>query len=419
MTLEVRLREAASSLDRSVPSHGRASVPSFARRLMIRRASLALAMVAAAALVGIPMLRELGASRVKTADQPKNEQKQEESSENERGGVPAKPGSDPASKEPSRDGGGTRSSSGTVQGATGLSPTGGRVIFESGRDGNQEIYAMNPDGSGQTRLTNNSANDGEPAWAPSGQRIAFVSNREGSNAIYVMKADGSGQGRLISVGSQSVNPAWSPDGERIAFVVISASGPTSGKGQIWVGDADGSNLRQLTSGDRYDSRTPSWSPDSSRIVFFRTTSGTDFGDDGLWIAQADGSDLSVVNNTDVLDRMPAWSSDGSRIAFMYRRQILTMNPDGSDRKALTNTSDYDGHPAWSSDGSQIFFDRDPDGHYGFACGITTSEAGCPYVSGPVPPAVWRMNADGSAPQRLTLGDPTNNGWWPSFATVKR
>src|SRR5687767_4151276 len=60
----------------------------------------------------------------------------------------------------------------------------GKIAFSSFRDGNQEIYVMNPDGSGQTRLTDNPADDGAPAWSPDGTKIAFTSNRDGNYEIY-------------------------------------------------------------------------------------------------------------------------------------------------------------------------------------------------------------------------------------------
>ncbi|HDR3891062.1 TPA: PD40 domain-containing protein, partial [Bacillus cereus] len=66
-----------------------------------------------------------------------------------------------------------------------------KIAFVSNRDANPEIYVMNPDGSNQTRLTNNPAGDFEPSWSPDGQKITFTSNRDGNPEIYVMNADGS------------------------------------------------------------------------------------------------------------------------------------------------------------------------------------------------------------------------------------
>jgi hypothetical protein len=86
----------------------------------------------------------------------------------------------------------------------------GRIAFVSNRDGNWEIYVMNADGSGVTRLTNNPANDLRPSWSPDGKHIAFVSNRDGNLEIYVMNADGSGQINLTNNPAEDWFPSWSP-----------------------------------------------------------------------------------------------------------------------------------------------------------------------------------------------------------------
>ena len=70
------------------------------------------------------------------------------------------------------------------------SPDGTKIAFQSNRDGNFEIYVMNADGSGQTRLTTNEANDVHPDWSPSGDRLVFLSFRDGGSEIYVMNPDG-------------------------------------------------------------------------------------------------------------------------------------------------------------------------------------------------------------------------------------
>jgi dipeptidyl aminopeptidase/acylaminoacyl peptidase len=105
-----------------------------------------------------------------------------------------------------------RSAGGAYPGAN------GKIAFETNRDGNLEIYSMNPDGSGQTNLTNDPAEDTDPVWSPDGTRIAFVKASEGHRNIYVMNADGSGQTNLtpgpVTTGqaNEGTNPTWSPDG---------------------------------------------------------------------------------------------------------------------------------------------------------------------------------------------------------------
>ncbi|MHC4533602.1 MAG: TolB family protein, partial [Planctomycetota bacterium] len=142
-----------------------------------------------------------------------------------------------------------------------------KIAFVSSRDGNHEIYAINIDGSGQKRLTDNFADDKCPSWSPDGEKIIFQSDRDGNNAIYVMNADGSEQKRLTSEGSNT-GPSWSPDGKRIAFV---SSNVTF---EIYVMNIDGSGRRCLTDHTRafHDGANlvllgPCWSPDGKKIVF--------------------------------------------------------------------------------------------------------------------------------------------------------
>jgi subtilisin family serine protease len=100
---------------------------------------------------------------------------------------------------------GTRRTNETGDSRAHFSPDGSKIVFQSTRDGQAEIYVMNVDGTAQTRLTNNSVADTAPAWSPDGTRILFTSLRDGptSPALYVMNADGSGQTR-VTAGSDGV-----------------------------------------------------------------------------------------------------------------------------------------------------------------------------------------------------------------------
>jgi hypothetical protein len=155
-----------------------------------------------------------------------------------------------------------------------------KIAFTSARDGNDEIYVMNADGTDPRNLTNDRARDSNPAWSPDGTKIAFVSDRDGNDEIYVMNADGSGQTRMTNSPGQDYYPAWSPDGSHIAF--------SSDHATIIVEVATG---RVVTGPD------VEWSvdvsPDSRHIAYLVYLHGGGGGDwrsgEELWLLGIDGT----------------------------------------------------------------------------------------------------------------------------------
>ena len=212
-------------------------------------------------------------------------------------------------------------------------------------DVNFEIYVMNADGSGQTRLTDDPGFDGSPSWSPDGSRIAFQSFRDGDGIpnpeIYVMNADGSGQTRLTDNPGFDGSPSWSPDGGLIAFQSERDKNP-----DIYVMNADGSGQIRLTDDPEAD-WSPSWSPDGSRIAF---ESDRD-GNFEIYVMNADGSGQTRLTDDPAYDGSPSWSPDGQRIAFDSVRdensEIYVMNADGSGQTRLTDNPATDGSPSWS------------------------------------------------------------------------
>jgi Tol biopolymer transport system component len=228
-----------------------------------------------------------------------------------------------------------------------LSPDGRKVAFSLADPTNGDdwdIYVINVDGTGLTRLTTDPAFDGwRPAWSPDGQEIAFFSTRDDplNDEIYVMNADGSNVRRLTNNPADDADPAWSPDGTRVAWMTN-----RDGDRDIYVMNVDGSNPTALTV-DPANDEWPAWSPDGTKIAFdtFRD------GNREIYVINADGTGLTNLTNDPADDSAPAWSRDGTKIAFMSGRSggvdIWVMDADGSNPVNLTNDGFADFFPSWS------------------------------------------------------------------------
>jgi hypothetical protein len=229
------------------------------------------------------------------------------------------------------------------------SPDGQQILFTSNREGNNEVYVMNADGSAQTNLTNNPATDGEVGgggylqvdWSPDGKKILFSTNRDGNNEIYMMNADGSAQTNLTNNPAYDIFPKWSVDGTQIGFTRDGING-------ILVMNTDGSNTRQLTNYPG-DNAFPRWSPDGKQIVF---VGGHGDGTYEIYLMNADGSNRTQLTNSPGYDNNmdPRWSLDGKQIIFWSSRdgneEIYVMNADGTDQTRLTDHEADDSDPMW-------------------------------------------------------------------------
>ena len=236
----------------------------------------------------------------------------------------------------------------------------GKIAFTSNRDGNDEIYVMNADGTSVARLTNDPASDQQPAWSPDGSRIAFTSSRSGKFEIYVMNADGTGVARLTTTTTQSgsTRPAWC--GNRIAF---ESDRSFEFFADIFAMNDDGTALTRLTTDNTALERQPAWSPTCDRLAFTKDP----MANAEIYVMNADGTGTSRITNSLGSDRDPAWSPDGARIAFSSTRadavfyETYLVNADGTAATRLTDSAGSNSRPAWSQDGNKVAFVSSRDG----------------------------------------------------------
>jgi Tol biopolymer transport system component len=207
------------------------------------------------------------------------------------------------------------------------SPDGTKLSFTR----HEKIFVKYTSSGQIVRLTDNAGiSSFDSAWSPDGARIAFDSNRDGDQEIYAMdSSDGSGVAKLTDNHNHDVDPVWSPDGVRIAF---------ERDYDIWVMNADGTDQVNLTESPGSSEYQPNWSSDSTKIVFSKW--GGELATTDIWVMNTDGSGLLNLTNTPASGEVyPVWSPNGRKMAFTEHDDIWVMNTDGTNRNNLTNTPD--------------------------------------------------------------------------------
>lgn len=247
------------------------------------------------------------------------------------------------------------------------SPDGSRIAYVDPVAADRGIYVANADGTDAVRLTDG-VNDGWPSWSPDGTRVLFSSTRhdpeiehcEGISGqeflcptdVYAMDADGSSVTRLTSDDTAEFQPVWSPIGDRIAFV--RSNGGTGGEAPlIFTMNPDGTNVRQVSSGEGGSDFSPSWSPDGSQIAFV----GFRWEDWAIWVVNADGTDEHELQFGGEVGawfaNRPVWSPDGTLIASVCipgdggdAVGLCLIRPDGSGFSSIAEVPWYAGDIAW-------------------------------------------------------------------------
>jgi hypothetical protein len=217
----------------------------------------------------------------------------------------------------------------------------------------------------------------ESPAAPAGELLVSLRTDGGDQQLAVVAADSSYQRLLIPEGApagQQWEGVWSPDGSQVAFTVTNGS-----SSDIYVVNADGSNLRRLTpqpawtpNDNQYLTQTePAWSPDGTRIAFSSNLEDG-YANFDIYVINADGSNLQRLRDDTLSDWSPRWSPDGSMIAYEvhgdganHYGNVYVMNADGTNRRRLVDTIAA-GDPNWSPNGEWIAYS---DGRFGRAVHI--------------------------------------------------
>jgi TolB protein len=196
-----------------------------------------------------------------------------------------------------------------------------------------EIFTANPDGSGLRRITNHDGYDAEATVSPDGQRIVFTSLREGDVDLYSMKPDGSDVKRLTKELGYDGGAFYSHDGKRLVWRASRPKTPqeiTAYKEllaedtvhptvlELYVGNADGSSPRQVTSNGAANF-CPYFFPDDQRIVFASNQADPQGRNFDLWMIRDDGTGLERITFDPSFDGFPMFSPDGRRLAFASNR----------------------------------------------------------------------------------------------------
>lgn len=310
------------------------------------------------------------------------------------------------------------------------------IAFVSDRDGNEEIYRVNPDGSDLTRLTNDPAQDYHPSWSPDGSQIVFTKQNGDDRAIYIMDADG-GSLRYLT---QGWNPFWSPDGQWIAFQVVSASDVSIGS-DLHLIHPDGSEEHAIYVIQSFGNNFSlyGWRDDNRAVMI--AGGGVHQGvmvSSECWFA-SDGSNLygsgdcaapcTIDSNTGVSNCPPESTLDRSRLVDQSRSpdglvavladessgnfEVYVVDALGDNRFNISSHPARDSQPVWSPGAGPGIDDTPPTGNVNIPSSLRNNIIAFSSNFYPDVEGIFVMSLDGSNLTQLTQQSDSYPVWHPS------
>jgi Tol biopolymer transport system component len=221
------------------------------------------------------------------------------------------------------------------QGRPHISSDGTKVVYQFGNN----LYTAKADGTVQTLLVNNGAN---PKWSADGTKVVFNRFTANGSHIFTIKADGTGETQVTTTGNNNFEPSWFPNGQKLIFVSNRNSA-----GNLYTINADGTSEARLTT-NVFEEHYPTVSPNGNAIAFYRFSTTTP---KGVYKMNTDGSNTTLVLEN---ASTPAWSPDNAKLLVSYvqtnAQGIFLVNTDGTGVTRLTTTPGpgNDGFPSWGA-----------------------------------------------------------------------
>jgi len=253
-----------------------------------------------------------------------------------------------------------------------ISPDGKKIAFiyaENASEDVWEVYSADISGENMQQLTsfNQARIKKGPVWSPDGKKLAFHADINNGAQIFVMDADGKNLTQLTNLKGYNVEPHWSPNGSEIVFNAILKDAKT----QMFIMNFDGSNIRKINGPDGHN-----WYPritNQNQIIFTSDFKHQDYYD--IFIMNFDGTEIKQLTAFKGINWFPEFSPDESKIVFHSNKDdpqlsdsgdynLYIMNADGTGIQQLTQLKGQELHAKWLPSGNKIIFEWHDEGPQG-------------------------------------------------------